>query len=142
MAARCRNRWLFVAWHAQNRRTAVAGTARGLSAHDFAQLSAARTVMLTRAKKAGGKPATASRWIIRLKNILNGAHVLEAVDRSEYYARLAERLDEAPYAPVRAEPPRPRVAARPARFSVTRIETPYPRSLLHLWRTDFTFGEA
>ena len=95
----------------------------GLSAHDFAQLSAAPTVMLTRAKKAGGKPATASRWIIRLKNILNGAHVLEAVDRSEYYARLAERLDEAPYAPVRAEPPRPPVAARPARFSVTRIET-------------------
>lgn len=94
----------------------------GLSAHDFAQLSAAPTVMLTRAKKAGGKPATASRWVVRLKNILNGAKALGAVDRSEHYKLLAERLDEAAYTPQSAAPPRPPVLARPTRFSVTRVE--------------------
>ena len=95
----------------------------GLSAHDFAQLIAAPAVLLTRARKAGGKPAKASRWIVRLKNILNGAGALDAIDRSEELRLLSERLDEAPYSPTHFAPPQPPVSARPTRFSVTRVET-------------------
>lgn len=111
----------------------------GLSAHDFAQLSAAPEIMLTRSKKTGGKPATPSRWIVRLKNILKGAGALGFVDRSEDYAALSAHLDAAPLKPRNAPAPRPPLAARPARFSVTGVESllrdpyaVYARSILRL----------
>ncbi len=113
----------------------------GLSAHDFAQLSAAPDVMLTRSKKAGGKPANPSRWIVRLKNILKGAGAFDAIDRSYEYSVLSKRLDDAPLSTGQAPSPRPPIAARPTRFSVTRIETllrdpysVYARSVLLLNR--------
>jgi len=95
----------------------------GLSAHDFSQSSAAPEVMLTRAKMAGGKPATPSRWIVRLKNILKGAEAFERVDATHRYDALARRLD-APDAvrPAPAPAPRPPLAARPTRLYVSRIE--------------------
>lgn len=95
----------------------------GLAAHDFAQLAAAPEVMMTRTTRAAGKPTKPSRWIIRLRNILKGAGVLETVDVSAASDRLATMLDQ-PAAVMRisAPCPRPPVAARPTRFSVTRIE--------------------
>ncbi|MBB5517496.1 double-strand break repair protein AddB [Amphiplicatus metriothermophilus] len=96
----------------------------GLSAHDFAQLAAAPEVALLRAARAGGAPAKPSRWIVRLKNILAGAGVLDAVDRSARFAAWARALDEAgPARPVPPPAPRPPLAARPRALSVTRIET-------------------
>ena len=96
----------------------------GLSAHDFAQSCAAPRVMLTRAIRSGGKPAKASRWIVRLKNILRGAQLLEKIDRSEYYLSLHNRLN-APRCVERiaAPSPCPPVNARPHTFYVTHVET-------------------
>jgi len=95
----------------------------GLSAHDFAQFSAAPEVMLTRSKKTGGKPATPSRWIVRLKNILNGAGVFDAIDQTKYFAALSRSLDDAPLERRKMIAPRPPVDARPSEFWVTRVET-------------------
>lgn len=96
----------------------------GLSAHDFAQGAAAPNVALTRAKRAGGAPTKPSRWIVRLKNILDGAGALDAADRSLSLAAWAAGLDEA--GPQRRVPP-PRPAppfdARPRRLFVTQVET-------------------
>ncbi len=109
----------------------------GLSAHDFAGLAAQPVVTLTRAKRAGGRPADAARWIIRLKNILTGADALAAVDRSERWTALVRRLD-APQNVNPAQRPRPKggPGRRPARVSVTRIEKwlrdPYSIYAMHL----------
>ncbi len=95
----------------------------GLAAHDFAQGAAAPRVTLTRAKRAGGDPAKPSRWIIRLRNILDGAAALARVDRSEEWRSRAAALDAASPAQP-AEPPQPRGGAdrRPATLPVTDIE--------------------
>lgn len=119
----------------------------GLSAHDFAQLSAAPEVMLTRSKKAGGKPASPSRWIVRLKNILKGAGALSVVDLSDEYAALCAHLDAAQLTSGEAPSPRPPLEARPTHFSVTRVESllrdpyaVYAKSILRLNPLD-RFGE-
>lgn len=95
----------------------------GLAAHDFAQGAAAARVTLTRAARAGGAPAKPSRWIVRLKNILDGAGALPAVDRSPLWRARAALLDQ-PDAVTPAEPPRPRAGKdrRPATLPVTDIE--------------------
>ncbi len=95
----------------------------GLAAHDFAQLTGAPSVMLTRAKKTGGNPATPSRWVVRLKNMLEGAGCLAVVDRTRRYQSFAQCLDDAEPTTIAAPAPRPPVDARPTAFSVTRIET-------------------
>ncbi|MEO1252310.1 MAG: double-strand break repair protein AddB [Pseudomonadota bacterium] len=94
----------------------------GLSAHDFAQLAAAPSVLLTRSQKSGGKPTTPSRWIVRLKNILSGAKRLKTVDRTAYYAGLGEHLHAAEPITIAAPAPKPPLEARPKQFFVTHIE--------------------
>jgi len=116
----------------------------GLAAHDFMQLAAAPRLMLTRAARAGGKPAKPSRWIVRLKNILKGADALSGVERGPWCEGLARRLDApAKVAPAPAPRPRPPVEARPAAFFVTRIEklmrdpyAIYARAVLRLKKLD------
>ncbi len=95
----------------------------GLAAHDFAQGAAAPRVTLTRAKRAGGDPAKPSRWIIRLRNILDGAGAIASIDKSVEQRARAEALDAAgPAEP--ADPPRPRAGPdrRPSTLPVTDIE--------------------
>ena len=95
----------------------------GLAAHDFSQAAGAPEVMLTRARMGAGKPATPSRWIVRLKNILTGAKALPQVDATHYYDILAQRLDEAETVrPAPAPTPRPPLEARPRLFHVGRVE--------------------
>ena len=100
----------------------------GLSAHDFVQFAAAPKVLLTRAAKVEGTPTAPSRWLARLDNLLRGwdrAHALDAGGEVRAWPDSLDRPDA-----VRAiEPPAPRppVAARPRRLSVTRIE---------VWRRD------
>lgn len=93
----------------------------GLAAHDFAQLSAAPNVMLTRAKKSGGKPSNPSRWIVRLTNIAASTNSLAAIDCSERYEFLAARLNDTELERVPLTAPTPPVEARPTSFFVTRI---------------------
>ncbi len=95
----------------------------GLAAHDFAQLTAAPEVMLTRSTRAGGKPTKPSRWIVRLKNILKGADALAQIEQFQHYNSLAQRLNAASeLKTISAPAPRPPVATRPRDFYVTRIE--------------------
>lgn len=116
----------------------------GLSAHDFAGLAAQPEVFLTRAKRDGGKPASPSRWIIRLKNILAGAGAIANVDRSRDWSAAIATLD-APGEVVPARRPRPRAGPgrRPEGLFVTQIEkwlrdpyAIYARHLLKLKRLD------
>ncbi|WP_411816644.1 double-strand break repair protein AddB [Hyphococcus sp. DH-69] len=95
----------------------------GLAAHDFAQLSASPEVMLVRSTRAGGKPTKPSRWMVRLKNILKGASVLDQVDQTRTFEGLADLLDKpSEIALIGAPSPRPPVEARPTAFPVTAIE--------------------
>ncbi len=97
----------------------------GRSAHDFQALAtSAPRVILTRAKKENGSLTRPSRWISRLQALASGAGKLEALrpDRPWLDWAAAHR------APGKAEPtarpqPRPPLAARPRRLSVTAIES-------------------
>jgi ATP-dependent helicase/nuclease subunit B len=112
----------------------------GLSAHDFAELAAQGLVTLTRSRRAAGKPAKPSRWLVRLQNILKGAGALDAINASGHWRSALAALD----APCKVEPAkRPAPSAgpdrRPATLSVTDIETwlrdpysIYARRLLNL----------
>ncbi|WP_108879910.1 double-strand break repair protein AddB [Anderseniella sp. Alg231-50] len=103
----------------------------GLAAHDFVQGLGAETVVLTWARKVNGTPAVASRWLLRLKAVLAAAGLKDALqpDPATDWAGWALGLDwHAKMAtgekPAAALPPKPvpPVAARPRRYSVSRVE--------------------
>lgn len=103
----------------------------GLSAHDFQQAIAAPEVILTRAKRDAEAETVASRWLIRLTNLMagmsdEGREGLEDMrKRGTAWMGLADALDEPDTAipPAKRPSPRPPKDARPRRLSVTRIET-------------------
>lgn len=103
----------------------------GLAAHDFVQGLGANQVMLTWARKVNGTPAVASRWLLRLKAVLEASGLKDALqpDKNTDWAGWALGLDwhgkmPAGDKPAPAMPPRPTppVAARPRRYSVSRVE--------------------
>jgi ATP-dependent helicase/nuclease subunit B len=96
----------------------------GLSAHDFAQLTGASEVFLTRAAKVGGTPTVASRFLQRLAAVAGDAVWQAAIQRGERYRAWGRSLDEpkAAACPVPPPAPRPPRAARPTGLSVTEIE--------------------
>jgi ATP-dependent helicase/nuclease subunit B len=114
----------------------------GLSAHDFAQAACAGEVMLVHSQRREGAPAVESRWLWRLRTLVEGGgatlpHRTDLVD-------LARALD-APgaFAPAPRPAPRPPVADRPRALFVTRVEAltrdPYAvwaRDILGLRRLD------
>ena len=102
----------------------------GLSAHDFQQAAGAREVVLTRAMRDAEAPTVASRWLLRLENLLAGlppqgpAALAAARARGERWLALADRL-AAPAArlpPAASPAPRPPAAARPKRLSVSDVD--------------------
>jgi superfamily I DNA/RNA helicase len=103
----------------------------GLSAHDFQQAMAAPRIVLSRAIRDAEAPTVASRWLLRLENLLSGlgSEGQAALDAAKARGRatLAEaaRLDRPETAmPAAKRPaPRPPADARPAQLSVTQIET-------------------
>ncbi len=109
----------------------------GLAAHDFAQALAAPAVWLTRSNRVGGSPSVPSRWLLRLDAVLKGADLtaLDSDVRPEWV-----RLLDAPeqVRPINPPQPRPPVAARPRRLSVTAIEhwrqDPYSVYASHILR--------
>jgi double-strand break repair protein AddB len=119
----------------------------GLSAHDFQQAVAAREVWLTRAIRNAEAQTVASRWLNRLTNLLGGLTrnggeqaLMSMKARGHSWLALAERL-EAPETDTKPAPrpsPRPPLAARPDRLSVTQIETlirdPYAIYARHILR--------
>jgi ATP-dependent helicase/nuclease subunit B len=98
----------------------------GDAAHDFTQLLGASKVYLTRATKVDGVPKVASRWLLRMKALLDGAqtqgNTLLAADRP-WLEWARTRTLAGPVQPHHAPSPRPPVRIRPRQISVTRIET-------------------
>jgi len=102
----------------------------GLAAHDFQQAIGEPDVVLSRSVRDNEAETVASRWLLRLENLLRGLAdgggdmLKEMTARGEVYLRLAERLDdrlEGPLMPATRPSPRPPVSARPKQLSVTRI---------------------
>lgn len=95
----------------------------GQAAHDFYLMSGANRLVLTRAAKAGGAPTVASRWLVRLGAVLDASGLKDAVDRGADWHAWTAALDAPEAVQPTAEPlPRPPLAARPDRLSVTRVE--------------------
>jgi ATP-dependent helicase/nuclease subunit B len=96
----------------------------GQSAHDFATLLAAPEVILTRAEKKDGVPTVPSRWLLRLKALLDGMGQATALEPRLPWLAWARRRDAVAAVPRLAVPePRPAVFQRPRKLSVSRIET-------------------
>jgi ATP-dependent helicase/nuclease subunit B len=95
----------------------------GLSAHDFAQALGAKEAVLTRSARIAGAPTVASRFMLRLAAVAGRERWDQAVDRGRRYLNLARRLDE-PAQRERFERPEPKppLATRPLRMSVTDVE--------------------
>tara|TARA_R110000868_G_scaffold6550_7_gene37056 strand:- start:10062 stop:13130 length:3069 start_codon:yes stop_codon:yes gene_type:complete len=121
----------------------------GLAAHDYAQLAAGSEVFLTRATKADGAPTVASRWVWRLKTLVEGAMGEEAAIKALKppldYGAIARSLNDPGCGPnpVPKPEPRPPVAFRPRALSITEIRTwvrdpysIYARRILGLNRLD------
>lgn len=95
----------------------------GLAAHDFASGASAAEVVLTRALKVGGAPTVASRWLLRLKSLLGGIGRTDALSQPQWTGWSSELDQPELVAPIAKPRPMPPLIARPARFSVTEIET-------------------
>jgi ATP-dependent helicase/nuclease subunit B len=95
----------------------------GQTAHDFVAAMGHARVILSRALKRGGAPTVASRFVQRLAAVA-GTHFEAARARGRAIVALAQALDrpDAASVPSRRPMPRPDVALRPKRLSVTRIE--------------------
>jgi ATP-dependent helicase/nuclease subunit B len=97
----------------------------GLAAHDFAQALGAPRVVLTRAVRVDGTPTAPSRWLARIEALLRACGRAHALDRdAAHWLGMARALDRpADVRPVPPPAPRPPLAARPRRLSVTAVET-------------------
>jgi ATP-dependent helicase/nuclease subunit B len=98
----------------------------GLAAHDFAQAACASEVVLLHTERRDGAPTVQSRWLWRLRTLISGAGI-KPPERAELltWARaLDEPLADPPPALRTARRPRPRppLASRPRRLSVTAVE--------------------
>ena len=96
----------------------------GQTAHDFVSALGAREAILSRAKKRGGQPTVASRFLQRMAAAAGQRAMTEPEERGQRYLAYARALDRP--TEFRAQPrpaPRPPVELRPKGLSVTRIET-------------------
>lgn len=103
----------------------------GLSAHAFQQAAGAPEIWLTRARRDAEAETVPSRWVNRLVNLMGGLpetggpEALAAMRaRGETWLAMAAALDR-PEAQGRPEPrpsPAPPAAARPRRYSVSRVK--------------------
>ena len=96
----------------------------GYAAHDFSMLIGGAKVYLTRAQKVDGVPAVPSRWLLRLNALLEALGLADALKPEEpWLAWSAWRNHAGPRRPIKAPEPRPPVALRPRRLSVSAVET-------------------
>jgi len=100
----------------------------GEAAQDFALAAAGPQVLMTRALRVDGAPSVPARFLSRLETLLEGSGLELPHGMAASWRGWAEELDRPDIvAPTAAPEPRPPVAARPRRLSVTAIE---------LWRRD------
>lgn len=110
----------------------------GQAAHDFlASACAGGTVILSAPRRLGGAPAVPARWLKRLEAMLAGQG-LTLPDHPALAWAAAIDQPAAPPAPSRPPVPRPALALRPRRLSITEIETwladPYAIYARHVLR--------
>ncbi len=116
----------------------------GLSAHDFAQALGAKEVVLARAQKLAGAPTVTSRFVQRIAALAGVVRWNAVLARGNRYLDYARALDfPAEVKAVSRPQPKPPLAARPSRLSVTAIEdwlrdpyTIYARYILRLQPLD------
>ncbi|GGX39716.1 double-strand break repair protein AddB [Tateyamaria omphalii] len=118
----------------------------GLSAHDFQQAIAAPSVWLTRSIRTDDAETVPSRWVNRLRNLLQGLagqgqpdHWDAMKSRGAHWLALSRELEKTEETPKAQRPsPCPPVSARPRRFTVTEIQTlirdPYAIYAKHVLR--------
>jgi ATP-dependent helicase/nuclease subunit B len=95
----------------------------GFAAHDFISLLGAREVILTRSEKVDGVPTVASRWLLRLQALLDGAEARAELQPDQSWLAWARQRDDIVRRPPAGCPePRPSISLRPRRLSVSRIE--------------------
>ena len=94
----------------------------GQAAQGFAMLFAAPHVMLTRAVKVDGAPTVPSRWLLRLEALVAGMK-LDLKPEKPWQAWAHARGAIKHVRPVSAPAPKPPLALRPRKLSVTNIET-------------------
>jgi ATP-dependent helicase/nuclease subunit B len=95
----------------------------GYAAHDFTMLMGAPEVVLTRALKVDGVPAVASRWLLRLRALLDAMDLTGALEPDEPWLAWAGWRHVAPQRRIGAPEPRPALELRPRRMSVSGVET-------------------
>jgi ATP-dependent helicase/nuclease subunit B len=96
----------------------------GQTAHDFVAALGARDAILSRAKKRGGSPTVASRFLLRIEAAAGAPVIRQAQARGEAFLDLARAIDRpALVQPARRPEPRPAATLRPNKLSVTQIET-------------------
>ena len=93
----------------------------GQSAHDFEMALGAPCVVLSRAAKRDGSPTVASRFLTRL-GALAGDGFAACKQRGDRMLAIAKALDRPEtIAPCKRPEPKPPLALRPTKLSVTRI---------------------
>ena len=93
------------------------------TAHDFEMALGQEEVIVTRALKRGGAPTVPSRFLQRLGAVASESWAACRI-RGDRYLGFARALDRpATLTTIRRPAPRPPVALRPEKLSVTRIET-------------------
>jgi ATP-dependent helicase/nuclease subunit B len=96
----------------------------GLAAHDFAQLLGTKNVVISRARKQNGVETVASRFLQRLAAVAPEAAWRDAIERGSKYLHIVREMERpARPRPIARPAPKPPLAARPKRLSVTEIET-------------------
>lgn len=108
----------------------------GLAAHDYQQAVGAQRVILSRSQRDADAETVPSRWLNRLSNLMvglpdsQGPKALQAMrDRGNYWLSqadalgrpLAEMKDDPRLQPATRPLPKPPVAARPGKLSLTNI---------------------
>ncbi len=95
----------------------------GLSAHDFVHCASAPEVMITRAQKQDGSPATPSQWLLRLDAVLESAGLKDNLQPEQPWREWAAMLNQPEKRDILEPPaPKPPAEARPQILSVTQIE--------------------
>lgn len=95
----------------------------GHAAHDFTSLLGASKVYLTRAEKIDGVPTVPSRWLMRIVALLDGMNMRDAIKMDRAWLGWARARDHiAVRRSISVPAPRPPVALRPRRLSVSAVE--------------------
>ena len=95
----------------------------GLTAHDFAQNFNHPQVLVSWSKRASDQPLLPSRWILRLRAVLEVLGVPRENHLHTDYNRIARQMQQPrTFSPLPRPEARPPVAARPRRFSVSDVE--------------------